>query len=104
MFASGTNQYNGSNQYNYAVKHNPEAFFTTTNGGDDTSPSNPLAQHYAPLQQLSTDLANNTVAQYNWITPNQFNDMHTTLNGGFTYNGVDYTGDDAENRPGRQFP
>src|SRR5262249_37954979 len=27
-FASGTNQWNGSTQYNYAAKHNPEVFFT----------------------------------------------------------------------------
>jgi phosphatidylinositol-3-phosphatase len=46
------NEYNDSPQYNYAVKHNPQAFFTDTNGGNNTTPSNPLAGHYAPLQQL----------------------------------------------------
>ena len=55
------------------------------------------AQNYAPLQQLSTDLTNNTVASYNWITPDQYNDMHSALNTDFTYNGVTYTaGTDAE--------
>ena len=39
--------------------------------------ANPLSRNYAPLQQLFTDLANDNVADYNWITPNQFNDMHT---------------------------
>jgi hypothetical protein len=102
-FTTGTNIYNGSNQYNYAAKHNPMVFFTTTNGGNDTSTSNPLAKNYAPLQQLSTDLTNNTVAQYNWITPNQFNDAHSALTGGFTYHGTLYTGDAAEIAQGDNF-
>src|SRR5262249_31409887 len=74
-FASGINQYNGSTQYNYAAKHNPQVFFADTNGGNDSSPSNLLSQNYAPLQQLATDLANSNIADYTWITPDQFNDM-----------------------------
>jgi hypothetical protein len=70
-----TNAYNGSHQYEYAAKHNPMVFFTATNGGDDPTPANVEAKYYAPLQQLATDLANNTVAQYNWITPDEYNDM-----------------------------
>jgi hypothetical protein len=101
--ADYTNPYNGSHQYNYAAKHNPQVFFTATNGGNDSSPSNPLAQDYAPMQQLSTDLTNNTVADYSWITPDQFNDMHTALNGGFTYHGVTYTGDEASIAQGDNF-
>jgi hypothetical protein len=88
------NPYNGSNQYNFAVKHIGQPFFTATNGSSSTAPnfdpSNPEAGHYAPLQQLQTDLDNNTAAQYNVITPNQFNDMHSSLNTDFTYNGVTY--------------
>lgn len=102
-FTQGTNQYNGSNQYNYAAKHNPEVLFSSTNGGNNSSPSNPRSQNYAPLQQLSADLANNTVAQYNWITPDQYNDMHSTLTGGFTYNGVHYNGDQASIAQGDNF-
>ena len=101
--AAYTNQYNGSHQYNYAAKHNPEVYFTATNGGNDSSASNPQAKNYAPLQQLQTDLNNNTVADYNWITPNQYNDMHSALSGGFTYNGVHYTGDQAEIAQGDNF-
>jgi hypothetical protein len=86
-----TNPYNGSDQYNFSPKHDGQLFFTATNGGNDFSPSNPEAQHYAPLQQFQTDLNNNTVAKYNLITPNQFNDMHSSLNTNFTYNGVTYT-------------
>jgi hypothetical protein len=89
-----TNPYNGSHQYNFAAKHDGTLFFTATNGstasGPDFSPSNPEAGHYAPLQQLQADLNNNTVAPYTLITPDQYNDMHSSLNTDFTYNGVTY--------------
>jgi phosphatidylinositol-3-phosphatase len=99
--SSYTNPYNGSHQYNYAAKHNPFVFFPSTNGGTATapnfSPSNPQAQNYAPLQQLQTDLTDNTVSRFNWITPDQFNDMHSSLNTSFTYKGVTYAaGTDQE--------
>jgi phosphatidylinositol-3-phosphatase len=96
---STTNQWNGSNQYNYAVKHNPMAFFTDSNGGNDATTANPARLQYAPLQQLLTDLATGNVADYNWITPNQFNDQHTTLSGG--YKGL--TGDPAKILQGDDF-
>lgn len=102
-FTSGTNQYNGSNQYNYAAKHNPDVFFSSTNGGNNNTTANPQATNYAPLQQLQTDLTNHTVAQYNWITPDQYNDMHTPLTNGFTYRGVHYTGDAASIAQGDDF-
>ncbi|MGC2697568.1 MAG: alkaline phosphatase family protein [Candidatus Angelobacter sp.] len=83
-FAAGSfNQFNGSNQFNYAAKHNPQVFFTDSNGGNDPSTANPLRLQYAPLQQLFDDLAENRVADCNFISPNQFNDMHTTLTGGY---------------------
>jgi len=90
-----TNPYNGSHQYNFAPKHDGQLFFTATNGGSATapnfSPSNPQAKFYAPLQQLSADLATNTgLARYNLITPDQFNDMHSSLDTNFTYNGVTF--------------
>jgi hypothetical protein len=80
---TGVNQYNYSNQYNYAAKHNPMVFFADTNGGCNITTSNPLRLNYAPLQQLALDLANNTVADYNWITPDQYNDQHSTLANGY---------------------
>jgi hypothetical protein len=98
-FSSGINEFNLSNQYDYAAKHNPMVFFTDTNGGNDTTAANPLASHYAPLQQLFVDLANSDVASYNWITPNQFNDMHTTLSAGFQ----GLSGDPARIRQGDNF-
>ena len=94
--ASGTNgpvnPFNGTTQYNYAVKHNPMAFFTDT-----------AVQNVYPLAQLVGDLNNNTVGQYNWITPDQYNDAHSSLSGGFTYNGVHYTGDQSSIAAGDNF-
>jgi hypothetical protein len=98
-FTSGVNAFDGSPQYNYAAKHNPMLFFTDTNGGNDPTTANPLSGHYAPLQQLFTDLANDTVADYNWITPNQYNDMHTSLSGGY----LGLTGDAANIKQGDDF-
>ena len=97
--SSYVNPYNGSNQYNYAAKHDPQVLFNDTNGGNNPTSSNPLAQNYAPLQQLQTDLNNNTVANYNWITPDQYNDMHTALSAG--YKGL--TGDAARIAQGDNF-
>ncbi|HEU6448313.1 MAG TPA: hypothetical protein VFV23_07755 [Verrucomicrobiae bacterium] len=94
--ASGTNgpinPFYGTTQYNYAVKHNPMAFFSET-----------ALQNVYPLAQLFTDMANDTVGAYNWITPNQYNDAHSVLNGGFTYNGTHYTGDQAAIAQGDNF-
>lgn len=94
--ASGTNgpvnAFNGSTQYNYAVKHNPEAFFV------DTATANVF-----PLAQLFTDLGANTVGAFNYITPDQYNDAHSALNGGFTYKGTHYSGDQASVAQGDNF-
>lgn len=95
--ASGTsatfiNPYYGTGQFNYAVKHNPMAFFTDTQ-----------LQNVYPLAQLFDDLNNNAIGRYNWITPNQFNDAHSALNGGFTYHGTLYTGDQAAIAQGDNF-
>ena len=57
------NPYNGSLQYNYAPKHNPMVYFSDTSGGNNTTTSNTQRLQYAPLQQLQTDLTNNTVSK-----------------------------------------
>jgi hypothetical protein len=90
--STATNLYNQSRQYGYAVKHNPMAFFSDTQ-----------TQNVYPLAQFFTDLTNNAVGQYNWITPNLFNDMHSALTGGFTYNGIAYSGDQAAVAQGDNF-
>jgi hypothetical protein len=94
--ASGTNgpvnPYNGTTQFNYAVKHNPMAFFPDT-----------ALENVFPLSQLFSDLHGGTVGRYNWITPNQFNDAHSALTGGFTYRGTQFTGDQASIAQGDNF-
>jgi hypothetical protein len=97
------NVYNGSNNYAYGAKHNPMVFFADTNGGNNPTSSNPQAGNYAPLQQLQTDLANNSVARYNWIAPDLYNDMHSALPGGFTNYGRSYMGDQAAVAAGDNF-
>ncbi len=59
----------------YAPKHNPFVFFddlTSTNNLNDFSG----IAHNRPLPELFTDLTNNTMARYNFITPNLCNDGH----------------------------
>ena len=97
-YTTVANIYNGSRKYDYAAKHNPMIFFSDTNGGNDASTANPARYNYAPLQQFFTDLANNTVPKYCWISPNQFNDMHTGISG---FQG--FTGDTAAIRQGDNF-
>ena len=105
--ASYVNPYNGTHQFNFVCKHTGQLFFPATNGSTvntaDTGTTNVAASHYPPLEQLATDLANNTQAAYNVITPDQYNDMHTALNGGFTYKGTAYTGDSAQVAQGDNF-
>jgi hypothetical protein len=48
---------------------------------------------------LSVDLANNTVADYNWITPDQFNEQHSSLTNGYGQ----FTGDQAAVAEGDNF-
>ena len=89
----GTNLYNGSTQYSYAAKHDGTLFFPATNGGTVNGPgptdsTNTEAGFYASFGQLATDLASNSVAKYNLITPDLYNDMHSGLPGSFTYNGI----------------
>jgi hypothetical protein len=75
------NQYNYTTQYNYAPKHNPMVFFRDTNGGCPATHS----PHYPPLQQLALDLQRDDLADYTWITPNQYNDQHSRLAGGYGF-------------------
>ena len=61
-----------TDNYPYAVRHNPFAFFD-----DVTTSSNPpCTSVMRPLTELQTDLASNTIARYNFITPNVCSDMH----------------------------
>src|ERR1043166_1839560 len=57
----------------YAAYHNPFVYFTDiiSNAGDCLS-------HMRPFDELTADLAGNTVARYNFITPNLCDDMHNS--------------------------
>jgi phosphatidylinositol-3-phosphatase len=59
----------------YAPKHNPMVYFDDiTNTNDPTSAT--CIAHVRPYTELATDIQNNTVPQYAFITPNLCNDMH----------------------------
>jgi hypothetical protein len=59
----------------YAPKHNPMVFFDdVTNTNDPTAPR--CIQHVRPYTELAADLSNDTVADYNFLTPNLCNDGH----------------------------
>jgi len=57
--------------YPYAVRHNPFVFF-------DAARTNLsyVTNHVRPYPELALDLTNNTVARFNFISPNVTNDMH----------------------------
>lgn len=62
----------------YAPKHNPMVYFDDVT--DTNNPDSPYCiAHIRPLSELTTDLQNNTVAQYNFIVPNLCNDMHGNI-------------------------
>ncbi len=60
-----------SDSYPYAAKHNPFVYFNDVNGS-----SAYCTAHERSFADLGTDLANNTVARYNYITPDLCDDMH----------------------------
>jgi phospholipase C len=51
----------------YSVRHNPPPYYTTLKG---------CAANDVPYSQLATDLANNTLPAFSFITPNVIDDMH----------------------------
>ena len=61
-----------TNAGNYAVRHDPFVYFDDVTMG----PSATCMQNVRPYTQLAADLAANSVAQYNFITPNVCDDMH----------------------------
>lgn len=63
---------------NYAPKHDPFIFFRDVSGNPPSKTNAFCAAHHKPLTALATDMTNNTVAAYNFITPNQCNDMHSS--------------------------
>jgi hypothetical protein len=95
-FTGGINAYYYTMQYNYAPKHNPMVFFRDTAGPCPAK----LSTQYPPLQQLAIDLQNGSLADYIWITPNQYNDQHSSLTNGY---GAFPTSDQASIAQGDNF-
>jgi phospholipase C len=56
-----------SNSGNYAVRHNPPPYYTSLSG---------CSTKDVPYTQLATDLANNALPAFSFITPNLIDDMH----------------------------
>ena len=60
-----------TNNYPYLARHNPFVFFDDIS----TDPARCM-DHIRPYSELAADLRSNTVARYNFVTPNATNDMH----------------------------
>ena len=56
-----------ANSGEYAVRHNPPPYFTTLTS---------CSTDDVPYTQLATDLANNALPSFSFITPNLIDDMH----------------------------
>jgi phospholipase C len=59
----------------YVPRHNPFVYFDDITGTNDANDAYGIA-HNRPYSELATDLTNNTVARYNFITPNMCNCGH----------------------------
>ena len=70
---TGPTDFNGNSLY--AVRHNPFVYFDDQTNTLNTKSATCIS-HIRPFTQLATDLANNAVARYNFITPNLCHDMH----------------------------
>src|ERR1041384_1327411 len=64
-----------TSSYPYAPKHNPFVYFDDVTDTNNSNSANCIS-HVRPYTEFATDLANNTVAHYVFITPNLCNDMH----------------------------
>jgi phosphatidylinositol-3-phosphatase len=69
---------------NYAAKHDPFIFFEDVSGTTPSKTNTYCADHHKALTALAADLAADTVATYNFITPNLCHDMHSNFCSGFT--------------------
>lgn len=60
----------------YATKHNPFVFFQDVAGNPPSRAQPYCADHHRGFERLAADLAADRVATFNFISPNQCNDMH----------------------------
>jgi phosphatidylinositol-3-phosphatase len=63
--------YLGASSGNYAIKHNPFAYYT-----DIRNDAARCAAHVVPFTQFGTDISSGQVPNFVWITPNMCNDTH----------------------------
>jgi hypothetical protein len=61
---------------NYAPKHDPFVFFRDVAGSPPSASNAYCVAHHRPMTSLAADIANDAVANYNFVTPNLCNDMH----------------------------
>jgi photosystem II stability/assembly factor-like uncharacterized protein len=61
----------------YAVKHNPMVYFDNVTGTNNANSAYCIA-HERPYSELASDLQNNSAARYNFITPDECDDMHNS--------------------------
>ncbi|HXS78482.1 MAG TPA: alkaline phosphatase family protein [Terracidiphilus sp.] len=80
----GSKDSNGSQLYQ--VKHNPFVYFSDQTNNRSSKSANCIA-HIRPFTQFAHDLSANTVARYNFITPNVCDDMHDSCGGNAIANG-----------------
>jgi phospholipase C len=64
----------------YAVRHDPFVYFDDVTNTLHAHAARCVA-HVRPYSEFEKDLRNNTVARYNWITPNLCDDMHDACAG-----------------------
>jgi hypothetical protein len=64
-----------SDSYPYAARHNPFIYFTDVTANLSTTSAYCIA-HERPYAHFAYDLQSNSVARYNFITPNLCDDMH----------------------------
>lgn len=78
----------GENQY--ATKHNPMVFFSDITQHNNAASADCIA-HVRPEPELATDLANDAVSGYVFITPDLCHDMHDACaSGNQVKNGDDF--------------
>jgi hypothetical protein len=78
LTAEGPVDSSGSNLYE--PRHLPQIYFSDMTSGRNPYSSYCIA-HVRPLTELASDLSDNTIGRYNFITPNMCHDGHDTCGG-----------------------
>jgi phosphatidylinositol-3-phosphatase len=61
---------------NYAPKHDPFVFFQDVVGNPPSATNAKCAAHHRPARQLASDVSNDDLADYVFVTPDLCHDMH----------------------------